>query len=102
MPLLEISERYSDLMDAPVRTKDGSHVSSLSLADRAYQHEYFGMQLRTQLPRFSFHFADNSRTVEYIGKDADTIGHMYELGTHVGKLLEQSEVDIDDYDRASL
>lgn len=102
MPFTEISERYHPLMDAPVKLSDGTIVSAMSLADRAYQHEWFGAQLRTQVPRFAFLFESNDRIVEYLGKDADPIGHMYELAFHAARVIEHENEPIDEKDRGVL
>ena len=102
MPFLEISERYSPLMDAPGQLMDGTYVSTLTLADRAFQHPYFGQQLRKQPPRFSFYFDNNERTVEYLGTDADTVGHMYELSFHAASIIESERIELSDQDRGAL
>lgn len=102
MPFLEISERYHPLMDTPIQLMDSSYVSTLTLADRAYQHPHFGQHLRKQLPRFSFYFDGNERTVEYLGTDADTIGHMYELAFHAAKFIEAEDISLSERDHSAL
>jgi hypothetical protein len=103
LPFTEISERYDELMDAPVRLIDGTITSCLTLADRAYQHEYFGQQLKKQLPRFGFMFDDTDRVIEYLGADADIVGHMYELAYHAAALLRaHPEIILSDDERGLL
>ncbi len=102
-PFTDISERYDELMDAPIRTKNGDYVSSMMLADRGFQHEWFGRQLNRQPARFGFHFREDAPVVDYLGADANTNGHMYELPYHGAILLRaHPEIDLSDEERGIL
>ncbi len=102
-PFTDISERYDELMDAPVRTKNGDYVSSMTLGDRGFQHEWFGRQLNSQPARFGFHFRDDAPVTDYLGADANTNGHMYELSYHGALLLrEHQEIELSDEERGIL
>lgn len=103
MPFTDISERYDVLMDAPVRTTSGDYVSSMTLADRAFQHEWFGKHLNKQPPRFGHRFPEGSPVTEYLGRDANTNGHMYELVYHVAQFLRNNpHINLSDEDRGLL
>ncbi len=108
MPFYEVSSRYSELMDAPIQLVDengsynGKVVSTLTLADRAYQHEWFGKQLRTQTPRYGHYFENVEDARIHLHTDADHVGHQYELAFHAAQFLIEEGIELSDENRGIL
>ena len=94
-PLGGISERYHPLMDVPVRLKDGTLYSALSIASRAYVSEEFGHHMSDQPLRFSVRYGyDREASLEDLGADVHPVGHQYELGWHVANIIANDDLDI--------